>query len=234
MTSKWFFAQDCHLFLDRTHGNCRKCARYLQVALVSVEDNGFVFVVHSHHLHAQSVNGDLEVRLLSVYHHAHVLRLGMLDGKKKTFNTSEWFPSLWDFSLSTAKMFAEVTALLPQRPKKWLWISPKARIFAGGEDQTWMVWSIRCSMFFICSFSSAVQAVPKASNLPVWRGTLAKDAQGYANTKARTPTSVTMAMTAASIQSCRITDWPQTELQLTKAKFSFTISLPPDWALAGR
>ena len=46
--------------------------RVLEVALVRVEDARLVVVVLAHHLHAQSIDGSLEVALLGVYHHSNV------------------------------------------------------------------------------------------------------------------------------------------------------------------
>ena len=43
-----------------------------------VEDDGTLRVVSSHHLHGEPVDGGLEVGLLRVHHHAHVLLLGVL------------------------------------------------------------------------------------------------------------------------------------------------------------
>merc|ERR1719458_2074287 len=52
---------------------------FLQVALVRVEHNCLFRVVCPHQLHCQPVDGWLEVRLLSVHHHPHVLLLGILE-----------------------------------------------------------------------------------------------------------------------------------------------------------
>lgn len=45
---------------------------YFQIALVRVKDNSLVLVIFSHHLHTKSVNGSLEVCLLSIYHNADI------------------------------------------------------------------------------------------------------------------------------------------------------------------
>ena len=45
----------------------------LKVALVGVEDDGFLLVVLAHHFHGESRDGGLEVGLLGIDHHSHVL-----------------------------------------------------------------------------------------------------------------------------------------------------------------
>ena len=52
--------------------------KYEDSDLLCVEDDGTLRVVSPHHLHGEPVDGGLEVGLLRVHHHAHVLLLGVL------------------------------------------------------------------------------------------------------------------------------------------------------------
>lgn len=54
----------------------------LEIALIGVKDDGFLFVEFPHHFNGQSTNGGLKVRLFSVNHHPHVLLDGILQKKR--------------------------------------------------------------------------------------------------------------------------------------------------------
>lgn len=64
----------------------------LEIALIGVKDDRFLFVEFPHHFNGQSTNGRLEVGLFSVYHHPHVLLDGIL--QKKMLDDTEVFQNI--------------------------------------------------------------------------------------------------------------------------------------------
>jgi hypothetical protein len=63
---------------------------HLQVALIRVEDVRLLLVVCPHHLHTQTVDGRLKIRLLSVDHDSHVALYTVLyntDNQRLTHTT---------------------------------------------------------------------------------------------------------------------------------------------------
>ena len=59
---------------------------YLEITLVSVEDNGFVGVEFPHHFHGEARNGRLEVRLFSIHHQTDILLSSILKTHNKSTN----------------------------------------------------------------------------------------------------------------------------------------------------
>ena len=85
-----------------------KNTKYLEIALVGVEYEGFFAVIAPHQFHGDATDGRLEVGLLRVDHDTDFFRNGMLKMKKRKFCDSKAVRSVGTFTLLSDHSLREV------------------------------------------------------------------------------------------------------------------------------